>query len=191
MILKIKLEKHNPEWKRKYKELKDVYTNNLSEFILGIEHVGSTAVEGLISKPVLDIDIIVTNEMNKNSVIDELEKLGYIHKGDWGIKGREAFVRADEKVPCTEKTAKWMKHNLYVCIKGRESLENHLRFRDYLRKESKAVKEYGKLKLKLVSRTEDINEYVEGKSEFIAKSLHKSGMNLKSIEDIRSQNKLK
>lgn len=190
MKLKIKLEKYDLEWKKSYKELKDVYINHLRGFIVVVEHVGSTSVEGLISKPILDIDIIVENERNKNHVIGKLEKLGYVHKGDWGIKGREAFVRESEKVPYGEKTTKWMKHNLYVCIKGIESLENHLRFRDYLRENSRAVKEYGELKLKLSSETGNIDEYVERKSEFIAKVLEKSGMNLKSIEDIKSQNKL-
>ena len=56
-----------------------------------IEHVGSTAVPGLAAKPIVDIDVVVTSGADIPDAVRRLESGGYIHRGDFGIPGREAF----------------------------------------------------------------------------------------------------
>ena len=53
-----------------------------------LEHVGSTAVPGLAAKPIIDIDLVVGAVEDVGSAIGDL---GYRHKGELGIVGREAF----------------------------------------------------------------------------------------------------
>lgn len=62
--------------------------------VLGVEHVGSTAVPGLAAKPILDIDIIVERQ-HVRAAIAALENIGYVHRGDLGVKDREAFTAPD------------------------------------------------------------------------------------------------
>jgi len=59
MFKKIILEDYNHQWKTAFTDLKEALLGKVEKHILGIEHVGSTSVEGLAAKPIIDIDIIV------------------------------------------------------------------------------------------------------------------------------------
>lgn len=104
--------------------------------IIGIEHVGSTAVPGLIAKPVIDLDVIVRSSADVPAAIDRLGSIGYRHEGDLGIRGREAFVWPEGEPP----------HHLYVCAAGSEALRDHLLFRDYLRIHPEEARRYADVK---------------------------------------------
>ena len=190
---KIVVEDHNKEWAEEFDILRAVYLEHLKQLIIDIQHVGSTSVPGLAAKPILDIDIIIDNKEILPPVINILDKLGYTHQGDLGIKEREAFKRASNKVPYhdgQDEQEFQFAHNLYVCIAGSVSLENHISFRDHLRHNDKAVIEYSELKKELASKHEnDIDKYIDGKTEFITKILSITGINENDIQDIAKQNK--
>ena len=90
------VEKWNPQWKYEYEKIvaslcKDIIYNSIK-----IEHVGSTSVEGLSAKPVIDLDIVIEND--KFEIIKRLlNDKGYKHEGDLGIEGREAFSYSEKK----------------------------------------------------------------------------------------------
>ena len=46
-------------WKSAFEEIKAEVEAVLGDGILGIEHVGSTSVEGMSAKPCIDIDVII------------------------------------------------------------------------------------------------------------------------------------
>ena len=73
---------------------------------IGLEHVGSTSVEGLAAKPIIDIDIVVSSVNALLKVIECLVSLGYAHQGELGIQGRHAFFQ----------TANVSKLHLYICL---------------------------------------------------------------------------
>jgi GrpB-like predicted nucleotidyltransferase (UPF0157 family) len=50
---------YNPAWAAEFAALRDVYATALGKLVLRVEHVGSTAVLGLLAKPILDIDIVM------------------------------------------------------------------------------------------------------------------------------------
>ena len=56
-----------------------------------MEHVGSTSVPGLAAKPIIDIAIVVDSPKEVRLAIENLQSTGYIHLGNLGIEGREAF----------------------------------------------------------------------------------------------------
>jgi GrpB-like predicted nucleotidyltransferase (UPF0157 family) len=45
---------------------------------LGVEHVGSTSVEGLAAKDVIDIDLTVADPGDEDAYVPALERLGYV-----------------------------------------------------------------------------------------------------------------
>ncbi len=187
---KITIEEYNSKWKTSFNDLKDVLLTEVAKNIISIEHVGSTSVVGLSAKPIIDIDIIVEDDENLDSVISHLKKFGYIHLGDRGIKGREAFERINDKVPFNNKNHIWMDHHLYVCKEGNISLLNHLHFRDYLREHPETAKEYGELKRRLANEcNDDIDMYVERKTSFIVDVLKRTGFQIDEVESIAEQNK--
>jgi len=137
---------------------------NMGDLILKVEHVGSTSVAGLAAKPIIDIDIVIEDYSKLPAVIKSLEKLGYIHQGDLGIEGREAFKKIIED--------NYQNHHLYVCPKDGKGYLEHTALRDYLRNNKKAREEYGKLKIKLADKFPyQVEKYLEAKSEFIEKIL--------------------
>ena len=149
---------YDPAWPQVFENLRSRVSEVVSDIAISIEHVGSTAVPGLAAKPVIDMGIVVPSEIEIAMAINRLAALGYIHRGDLGIAGREAF-RSTEDLP---------QHNLYLYIQGNAALANHLSIRDHLRQNPAAVAAYGKLKKDLARRFPgDIDSYVAGKTDFL------------------------
>ena len=158
---RVVVEKWNPQWKYEYEKIvaslgKDIIYNSIK-----IEHVGSTSVEGLSAKPVIDLDIVI--EKDKFAIIKELlNKKGYEHEGDLGIEGREAFSYSGKE--------ELMTHHLYVCPKDSKELFKHITFRDFLKNNPALASEYSKVKEQAaVLYPDDIDKYMEFKSEIIEK----------------------
>ena len=158
---RVVVEKWNPQWKYEYEKIvaslgKDIIYNSIK-----IEHVGSTSVEGLSAKPVIDLDIVI--EKDKFAIIKELlNKKGYEYEGDLGIEGREAFSYSGKE--------ELMTHHLYVCPKDSKELFKHITFRDFLKNNPALASEYSKVKEQAaVLYPDDIDKYMEFKSKIIEK----------------------
>jgi len=158
---RVVVEKWNPQWKYEYEKIvaslgKDIIYNSIK-----IEHVGSTSVEGLSAKPVIDLDIVI--EKDKFAIIKELlNKKGYEYEGDLGIEGREAFSYSGKE--------ELMIHHLYVCHQDSKELFRHITFRNFLKNNPALVAEYSKVKEQAaVLYPDDIDKYMEFKSEIIEK----------------------
>ena len=92
-------------------------------------------------------------------VIGRLAALGYVHMGNRGIDGREAFKNNPSGLP---------PHHLYLCPQGSLGLENPLALRDYLRAHPETAQAYGDLKKRLASQfPHDIDSYIDGKTDLI------------------------
>ena len=151
---------YDEQWKQDFLAIKVELADALGQLATAIEHVGSTSVEGLSAKPVIDIDVVIRDHTLLEDVISALWKIGYQHEGDLGITGREAF-RYDGKEHLR-------KHHLYVCPADSPELKRHLAFRDYLRTHPDAAREYGRIKEEGARRyPDDIDRYIEYKSPFI------------------------
>jgi GrpB-like predicted nucleotidyltransferase (UPF0157 family) len=170
----VEIENYKEHWESEFHELRDVIENEIGQFILSVEHVGSTAVKGLGAKPILDIDIVVEDYSVLSAVIQGLEKIGYFHQENWSFKGREAFGRIETSVPWNKKNTIWMEHHLYVCNKDSEELARHMAFRNYLREHPEAVIEYDQLKRNLANIIKDRTAYTLGKTNFVNKILEKA-----------------
>lgn len=147
-------------WKSAFEDIKAEIENALGELIIGIEHVGSTSVEGMSAKPCIDLDVVIEDYSVFNAVVAKLASIDYIHEGDLGIKDREAFKYSDKP--------HLMLHHLYVCPKDSEELRRHIAFRDYLRSNPEAVKKYSAVKEKAAELfPNDIDGYIKYKSPCI------------------------
>lgn len=136
----------------------------LGENVVGVEHVGSTAVPGLDAKPILDIVVAVRDMADATSFENVLAPLGYVHKAENDRPGRLYFAK---RTPDDRST-----HHLNITEVGTECWFTHVAFRDYLREHPQAREEYRQLKLDLARRHAlDRAAYQEGKEEFIDKVL--------------------
>jgi len=153
-------ELYNKRWKEEFYKIKSMIIDWIGDLIIEVEHVGSTSVEGLAAKPVIDIDIVFDSYKIFPMIVKKLMTLGFIHEGDCGIKGREAFKRNYED--------EYMPYHLYACPKDSKELLRHISFREYLKINSDDRDTYGNLKLELAKRhPADINAYILGKNECV------------------------
>ena len=147
-------------WKTAFEDIKREIEAALGDLILGIEHVGSTAVEGLSAKPCIDLDVVIEDYAVFPAVVQKLAAIGYIHEGDLGIKDREAFCYRDKP--------HLMNHHLYVCPRDSRELHRHITFRDFLRSNPEAVRNYSRVKEQAAELyPEDINGYMAYKASCI------------------------
>ena len=130
--------------------------------LVDIEHIGSTAVPGLKSKPIIDILVAVKSLSLADEKQNEFEKLGYEYLGEFGIKGRRYLRKGGD-----ERT-----HQIHVFrFKDEHNLIRHLAVRDYLRAHPLVAKRYGELKAKLaLEHPYDIDGYGDGKEAFMKES---------------------
>lgn len=84
---------YDPEWSAIFEQLHAHVWPVVYDIAVVIEHVGSTSVPGLAAKPIIDMSVIVPSEREIPLAIERLSRLDYIHQGDLGIEGREAFKR--------------------------------------------------------------------------------------------------
>ena len=151
---------YDDTWASAFEEIKNELENAVGDLIVGIEHIGSTSVEGLSAKPIIDIDIIIKDYSTFDAVVNRLNIIGSIHEGNLGIKDREAFKYADKP--------HLQKHHLYVCPQQSKELHRHIIFRDFLRANPEASKRYGAVKEKAAQLfPNDIEKYIEYKSTCI------------------------
>ena len=147
-------------WKFAFEEIKREIEGAIGDLIIGIEHVGSTSVEGMSAKPIIDIDVVIKDYSMFDVVVSRLESVGYIHEGNLGIKDREAFKYSDKP--------HLQQHHLYVCPQQSEELQRHITFRDFLVNNSEAVKKYSAVKEKAAQLFPDnVEKYIEYKSPCI------------------------
>ncbi len=170
---------YNPEWKNWFKEIRAPIWEKLSDHLLDIVHVGSTSVEGMSAKPVIDIDAVVDSWDNLPEILKLLDELGYKHRGNLGIKEREAFKTTFEpKYP----------HNFYICHKDSIAYKNHILLKKHLSENPEDFKRYAELKIGLGNTESDIDTYCKLKTDLILEFLAAEGMPEKEINEIRSEN---
>ena len=114
------------------------------------------------------------------TIIHRLTALGYQHRGDLGVAGREAFFAPPQTPP----------HHLYACAAGALPLRNHLAIRDQLRSNPELAGEYGELKRSLAREfSSDIDAYIDGKTAFLLRMLANSkAFTADELEVIRGVN---
>jgi len=164
---KVRLVPYDPRWPALYREECERLRRCLGP--LPLEHVGSTSVPGLDSKPVLDLMLGVGGDAARMQMIEPLQRAGYTHGDSDVIAGRLYFRRDDEAGRRT--------HQLSVCAFGGRFWTEHLAFRDALRADAVMAAAYLRLKFELAQRfPSDRIAYSEAKSDFVATALSARSM---------------
>ena len=159
--MKIIIEDYNPNWKTLFESERLLLVEAIKEEDVEIEHIGSTSVDGLGAKPIIDIMIGLKDFSTANNHISSFESLGYhyISKYEEVMPYRRFFTKALNG----KRT-----HHIHMVQLGTEFWSRHLSFRDHLRTDKMDRDNYFELKKDLSKREwESGNEYAGAKSEFI------------------------
>jgi len=143
---------YDGSWPAAFAEVHAYVWPAVRDVAVAVEHVGSTAVPGLAAKPIIDLDVVVAELEAVAAAVSALAGIGYVHRGDQGITGREAFV-APESLP---------EHALYVVARDSQPYKDHIEFRDYLRAHPQVAERYADEKRRLAhllptDREADVN----------------------------------
>ena len=150
---------YSPLWKNKYKEESLLIRNILADNCIAIYHIGSTSVEGLAAKPIIDIMAVVRSLEIVDTVAEKFSDIGYEYLGEFGIEGRRYLRKGGD-----ERT-----HQIHIFqADGWNNIGRHLAFRDYMRTHEKEREEYAKIKIELAKKYPyDIDGYCDGKENFV------------------------
>ena len=160
---------YDSAWKSAFEAIKKEIEGVAGDLILGVEHVGSTSVEGMSAKPCIDLDVVIRDASVLVAVIARLAAIGYIHEGDLGIPGREAFKYTDKPHLQT--------HHLYVCPRDSRELHRHITFREFLKSHPEAVRQYSRVKETAAQLfPDDIDRYIAYKSPCIEELYAQCGL---------------
>lgn len=147
---------YQKEWALQFKEASEKLKGILGDELMDIQHIGSTSIPGMAAKPVIDILAEVRDIGEVDAFVSEMERAGFVPRGEHGIPGRRYFVRATENVHT---------HHVHLFGKGSEHVKRHLAFRDYLREYPNEAERYHNLKMQLVDDgVEDVKLYQDLKA---------------------------
>ena len=170
---------YDPLWPQRFEQTRAALVKALAAVpVRAIEHVGSTSVQGLDAKPIVDIDVVVAREQ-LHPAIDALVLAGYEHRGDLGIPDRHSLRAPDDGV----------RRRVYVVVEGSLALRNHLAVRDALRASASLRAEYAALKHRLAAEVDDIDAYGMLKTDLLVRVLSEAGFAAPEIDAIRSMNR--
>ena len=171
---------YDPQWPHRFEEIAASLRDALGALpVVAIEHVGSTSVPDLAAKPVIDVDVVVTRDIVRAAVA-AIASAGYEPLGEMGVPDRFAF-RSPVGAP---------RQNIYVTVVGSLALRNHLGLRDTLRACPDLRDEYGAVKLALAARTDDIDVYVDGKTDIVLRILQKVGLAQHELDELEGVNRM-
>jgi GrpB-like predicted nucleotidyltransferase (UPF0157 family) len=151
---------HDPNWRHAF-DLEAVrIVQALGEPVVRVHHIGSTAIPGIVAKPVIDILLEVERIERLDQQVAAMQGLGYQALGEFGIPGRRYFRRNDGNGTRT--------HQVHGFLAGSDGAMRHIAFRAYMVAHRTEAQAYGTLKERLASlHPDDIEAYMDGKDSFI------------------------
>lgn len=157
----VRIEQYDPNWILKFQNEKENILKLCNELILEIEHIGSTSVENLGAKPIIDIMIGVKTLDLDIQIIPKIESLGYIY-----VKKYESIMPFRRYF--TKEKNNMREFHIHLVEKDTDFWKKHLVFRDKLRNNSEIMNSYYNLKLELAKKFRtDTSKYTDAKTDFI------------------------
>jgi GrpB-like predicted nucleotidyltransferase (UPF0157 family) len=156
----VRLLPHQPAWKTLFAAEAERIQGALGERARAIEHVGSTAVAGLLAKPIIDLMVGIADIDHADVEIRALEDIGYKRRPNGDLPGRLLLVLGSGEV---------RRIHLSLSEPGSDFWRGHLLFRDSLLADPALASAYARLKQELAAQyPDDCLSYTAGKEEFIA-----------------------
>jgi GrpB-like predicted nucleotidyltransferase (UPF0157 family) len=152
---------YDPAWPTRFEAYRDELLEAGGPWLEVVHHIGSTSVPGLGAKPVIDIMPGLRRYEDGLQLVEPLQARGYEYLGEYGLPGRHFFRRMKDS-------------HVHVYTVGQGQWHDQLAFRDYLRAHDWARDAYWQLKCQLARAHDDIDDYADAKSNFVADILRRA-----------------
>lgn len=190
---------YDPSWKSRFEQEKNIILEAVQLPGLQVEHIGSTSIDNIWAKPIIDIMVGVSTAGHLEHVAEPMMQAGYtyIRKFESGMPYRRFFVRLVALTGMDKPALVDMDDtirfgidfntltNIHVLEQGSEHWIRHIAFRDYISAHPDVKAAYSTLKQQ-IARIElnDLLEYNSYKEDFI--QLHEA----KAIEWYKQQHRV-
>jgi GrpB-like predicted nucleotidyltransferase (UPF0157 family) len=155
----------DPSWAASFEHQRERLTSVLEPWLVQpLEHIGSTAVPGLVAKPIIDMLAVVEDIDDAEAAVGPLREIGWLLAPEPGdeLKRSRSF--------CTP-SIELRTHHLHVAERSSVAWHGWLAFRDHLRTHPDVSREYGALKTRLANEHgADPNQrdaYRSGKADWV------------------------
>ncbi|WP_194755979.1 GrpB family protein [Aliidiomarina indica] len=164
--MKVELKQYNSKWPELFEQEKTFLLEKIGSCLVGsVEHVGSTAVPGMIAKPIIDIMFGVEGLESSKGAIEVLQSNGYCYYP----------YKSDVMHWFCKPSPELRTHHLHLVPYQSPLWKERIRFRELLRENPKVAEEYAALKQSLAAEmASDRESYTDSKSLFIKKVLFAS-----------------
>jgi len=161
-LFPIVLCEYNPEYEKWYLTEKESILNNIGQkYIKRINHIGSTAVIGLLSKPTIDILLEMDHACNTEWLKNTISGMGWTLMSSGNSREMNMVFNKGY-------TPKGFDEKVYHLHIRYYKDWNELYFRDYLREHNEVAAEYAGLKQRLSEQYKHNRDgYTDAKTEFV------------------------
>lgn len=160
----VRLASYSEDWEREFQLAKAELESLLKNLDLQIEHIGSTSIPNMLSKPILDIGIGTGSKEEIRPIGKILTQNGYLDRGDRKDRGGYLLAKSTSQDVVS--------HHIHILESSDEQWKNYLDFRNKLRADKELSTEYASLKEQLLKVHKGNREkYTNGKNEFIKRVL--------------------
>ncbi len=157
---RVSLEPYDPAWREAYEREVERLDPLVGDDVRRFEHVGSTAVEGLPAKPIVDVFAVVDDVDAARDLLPVLEANGY----EYRPKDDES-----ERLHCSKGPPETRTHYLKLVEADTTFYGETVAFRDYLREHPDVAAAYAERKRELAERyPDDRDAYTAAKADFVA-----------------------
>lgn len=155
----VELVPHDPTWAAQAAAESERLAQAIGETLMRIEHVGSTSIPGIVAKPTIDLMPIVRSLAELDEQRLQVESLGYVWRGEFGIPGRRYCI--------LEKQRRRLFH-VHCHQTSHPGIAETLNFRDYLRVHPDEARAYeAQKRLAAAAHPADTLSYSKAKSDWI------------------------
>ncbi len=160
----VRLSSNSTHWNELFNIEKEAILSVLDIDPIQIQHIGSTAINNIQAKPIIDIMLGVKPEQ-VTEIMPLLKLIGWVYKANFEPKEWHFLAKEING---------YVTHHLHVCHYNSNFYKEHIAFRDILNREPVILQEYEEIKQTMcASYANSRKEYTSAKSDFIVSVINK------------------
>jgi GrpB-like predicted nucleotidyltransferase (UPF0157 family) len=162
----VRLMHHDARWRQEFQQTRSSILFSCAGWVSAVEHIGSTAISGLIARPTIDVVAGVEDLAAMEFATPLIEGLNFreIDAPDWAEGARHLVKPRHPSPPATEPT-----HRVFLTVRDSQLWNRVIRLRDWLRGHPETAIRFEEAKVaRWRSGEGDLDQYEHAKSIFFA-----------------------
>ncbi|MFG0288920.1 MAG: GrpB family protein [Rhodopirellula sp. JB044] len=162
---RVRLMHHDPRWRQEFEQTRSSILQCCEGRVVAVEHIGSTAISGIIARPIVDAIAVVADPVDLDDSAALIEGLNFlpVDSPEWvpAGGGRQISLHKPRHGEIT--------HRVYAVTQGSPLLLHATRLRDYLRSSPEEAIAFEEAKVNAWQRCEgEPQAYAEAMSSVFA-----------------------